>query len=221
VTVIATKFTSEMLRSWIEQGLAPVREFAKIREVAYVDLPTGHWPQFTRPADLGRAILAGVASVLPHAIDVDEHGRKEPPLATSETATILGFLEFQRATFRWKCEGLDASGLQATTASSSMTLGGMLKHLTYVEDLWFSDVCTGDPRHRRGTPSTGTPTAIGTGTLPRQTLPSSFRRCGRTPLLVLDHWSRRRWPAAAWSGRLFGSTTGSASDPAFDGSSST
>ena len=60
VTVISTEFTSEMLRGWIDQGLAPVREFTKIREVEYVDLPTGHWPQFTRPDDLGQAILATV-----------------------------------------------------------------------------------------------------------------------------------------------------------------
>jgi len=57
VTVISTEFTSEMLREWIEQGLAPVREFAKIRDVEYVDLPTGHWPQLTRPEELARAIL--------------------------------------------------------------------------------------------------------------------------------------------------------------------
>ncbi|HZD70218.1 MAG TPA: alpha/beta hydrolase [Actinomycetes bacterium] len=60
VTVICTEFTSEMLRGWIERGLAPVREFARIHDVAYVDLPTGHWPQFSRPEELGRAILASV-----------------------------------------------------------------------------------------------------------------------------------------------------------------
>jgi pimeloyl-ACP methyl ester carboxylesterase len=60
VTVIATEFTSDMLRGWIDQGLAPVREFAKLREVEYVDLPTGHWPQFTRPEALARAILASI-----------------------------------------------------------------------------------------------------------------------------------------------------------------
>ena len=60
VTVIATEFTSEMLRQWIEQGAEPVREFTKIKEVEYVDLPTGHWPQFTRPDDLARVILASV-----------------------------------------------------------------------------------------------------------------------------------------------------------------
>ena len=61
VTVIACEFSSEMLRQWLEQGHPAVRELARIREVGYVDLPTGHWPQFTRPADLGEAILASVA----------------------------------------------------------------------------------------------------------------------------------------------------------------
>jgi pimeloyl-ACP methyl ester carboxylesterase len=61
-TVIATEFTSAMLRDWINQGEAPVREFAKIRDVTYVDLPTGHWPQFTRPEALGQAILDAIAT---------------------------------------------------------------------------------------------------------------------------------------------------------------
>ena len=70
--------------------------------------------------------------------DTDEQGRPEPPLAGDETATLLGFLDFQRATLAWKCAGLDAAGLAAPVAASSMTLGGLLKHLAYVEDLWCS-----------------------------------------------------------------------------------
>ena len=70
--------------------------------------------------------------------NLDEQGRPEPPLAADETATLLGFLEYQRATLAWKCAGLDAAGLRATVAPSSMTLGGLLKHLAYVEDLWCS-----------------------------------------------------------------------------------
>jgi uncharacterized damage-inducible protein DinB len=70
--------------------------------------------------------------------DVDEHGRPEPPLAADEVGTLLGFLEFQRATLAWKCAGLDAAGLRATVAPSPMTLGGMLKHLACVEDGWCS-----------------------------------------------------------------------------------
>lgn len=41
-TVVATEFTSEMLRSWIKAGMAPVQEFPKVRDLEYVDLPTGH-----------------------------------------------------------------------------------------------------------------------------------------------------------------------------------
>src|SRR5438309_11177939 len=69
---------------------------------------------------------------------VDDHGRPEPPIAADETATLLGFLDYQRATLAWKCSGLDAAGLEATVGVSPMTLGGMLKHLAYVEDHWFS-----------------------------------------------------------------------------------
>lgn len=68
----------------------------------------------------------------------DEHGRPEPPLAADETATLLGFLEYQRATLAWKCADLDMAGLSATAGASSITLGGMLKHLAWVEDYWFS-----------------------------------------------------------------------------------
>jgi pimeloyl-ACP methyl ester carboxylesterase len=57
VTVICTEFSSGALRKWIELGLEPVQELTKIRDVEYVDLPTGHWPQFTRPAQLAREIL--------------------------------------------------------------------------------------------------------------------------------------------------------------------
>jgi uncharacterized damage-inducible protein DinB len=70
--------------------------------------------------------------------DLDEHGRPEPPPAGDEVATLLGFLEFQRATLAWKCSGLDQAGLEAKVGASSMTLGGLLKHLAYVEDSWFS-----------------------------------------------------------------------------------
>ncbi len=69
---------------------------------------------------------------------VDEQGRPLPPEAADETTTLLGFLDWQRATLAWKCHGLDAAGLRATLPPSTMTLGGMLKHLALVEDSWFS-----------------------------------------------------------------------------------
>ena len=91
-----------------------------------------------------RSTLSGPVN-LPPVTDLDEHGRPEPP-AADETATLLGFLDYQRATLAWKCDGLDAAGLRATTASSSMTLGGLLKHLAYVENDWFSSALSGRNR---------------------------------------------------------------------------
>jgi uncharacterized damage-inducible protein DinB len=70
--------------------------------------------------------------------DIDDHGRPEPPLTSDEGATLLGFLDYQRATFEWKCAGLGTEALATTIASSTMTLGGMIKHLALVEDYWFS-----------------------------------------------------------------------------------
>jgi uncharacterized damage-inducible protein DinB len=70
--------------------------------------------------------------------ELDEHGRPEPPITGDEIATLLGFLDYQRATLAWKCAGLDPAGLTKTVGVSSMTLGGLLKHLAYVEDNWFS-----------------------------------------------------------------------------------
>ncbi|MEO6653718.1 MAG: DinB family protein [Ilumatobacteraceae bacterium] len=68
----------------------------------------------------------------------DDEMRPEPPLDGDEKATLIGFLEFLRASVRWKCDGLDAAQMNATAAASSMTLGGLLKHLALVEDYWFS-----------------------------------------------------------------------------------
>lgn len=59
-TVIACELPSAMLKEWIEAGHPFVAELAKMRDVEYVDLPTGHWPQFTKPAELGQAILGAV-----------------------------------------------------------------------------------------------------------------------------------------------------------------
>lgn len=59
----------------------------------------------------------------------------EPPLAGSADEQIVGALERLRATFRWKAGGLDDHGLQTTIGTSSLTLGGLLKHLAAVESL--------------------------------------------------------------------------------------
>ena len=61
----------------------------------------------------------------------------EPPFTGDERGAVFGALERLRTTFRWKCAHLDAVGLTARTASSSLTLGGLLKHLAVQEDFCF------------------------------------------------------------------------------------
>ena len=69
--------------------------------------------------------------------------RIDPPLAADEAATLLAFLDYHRDTFRMKCDGLDQSQLATPLPPSSMTLGGMMKHLALVESSWFSEVFEG------------------------------------------------------------------------------
>src|SRR4051794_136042 len=65
-------------------------------------------------------------------------GRVEPPIAGDEQAAVLGELERLRSYIAWKCGGLDAAGMAATLGPSTMTLGGLLKHLAPVEDAHFA-----------------------------------------------------------------------------------
>ena len=62
----------------------------------------------------------------------------EPPLAGTELEHLLGMLDRLRATFRWKAGGLDALGLNTTIGASTLTLGGLLKHLARVEATKFT-----------------------------------------------------------------------------------
>ena len=57
----------------------------------------------------------------------------EPPLAGSEVEHLVGALDRLRTTFRWKADGLDDAALRVRLGASSLTLGGLLKHLAVVE----------------------------------------------------------------------------------------
>lgn len=69
----------------------------------------------------------------------------EPPLAGTEPEHLVGALDRLRTTFRWKADDLDAAGLQARIGASSLTLGGLLKHLALVEDFTFTTKLRGEP----------------------------------------------------------------------------
>src|SRR3712207_153434 len=70
----------------------------------------------------------------------------EPPFAGTEAEHLAGALDRLRTTFRWKADGLDDAGLAATVGASSLTLGGLLKHLAFVEAYTFSDKLRGQSR---------------------------------------------------------------------------
>lgn len=69
----------------------------------------------------------------------------ELPFAGTEVEHLLGALDRLRATFRWKADGLDAAGLQVRVGASTLSLGGLLKHLAVVEDHMFTTKLSGDP----------------------------------------------------------------------------
>lgn len=77
----------------------------------------------------------------------DEQGRPEPPLVAAEADTVLGFLDFQRATLEWKTRGLQEDGLRRRldAHTSQLTLAGLLSHLAWVEDFYFASGATGSP----------------------------------------------------------------------------
>jgi hypothetical protein len=83
----------------------------------------------------------------------------EPPLAGAEVEHLLGALDRQRATFRWKADGLDSDGLNRRIGASVMTIGGLLKHLAVVEDekftVWLAGAPLGEPWASLGGPPDG------------------------------------------------------------------
>jgi uncharacterized protein DUF664 len=69
----------------------------------------------------------------------------EPPAAGTEVEHLVGALERLRTTFRWKADDLDADGLRARVGASTLTIGGLLKHLAFVEDYTFTTKLRGEP----------------------------------------------------------------------------
>lgn len=61
MTVIACSVPSGEVRQHIDGGAPWIAELAAVRELELVDLPAGHWPQFSRPTELGEAIVGALA----------------------------------------------------------------------------------------------------------------------------------------------------------------
>jgi pimeloyl-ACP methyl ester carboxylesterase len=59
-TAICTGFTSDQYKDAIKEGYAWLGGFAELRNVTWIDLPTSHWPMWSRPQELA-AIIGEVA----------------------------------------------------------------------------------------------------------------------------------------------------------------
>ncbi len=81
-----------------------------------------------------------------HDRDDDRRPLPAPPgdTASDDRRMLLEFLEYFRAVFARKVEGVDADGLRQRVGTSDLTLGGLLKHLAFVEDEWFTDTFAGE-----------------------------------------------------------------------------
>jgi pimeloyl-ACP methyl ester carboxylesterase len=63
-TAICTGFTSKEYKDAINEGYTWLGGFKELRRVDWIDLPTSHWPMWSRPRELA-AIIADVAEAHP------------------------------------------------------------------------------------------------------------------------------------------------------------
>jgi hypothetical protein len=65
----------------------------------------------------------------------DDTTINEPSMTAGEVEMLMFALDRSRAQFAWKTGGLDAAALNRRHPPSTLTLGGLLKHLALVEEL--------------------------------------------------------------------------------------
>jgi hypothetical protein len=70
--------------------------------------------------------------------------RVDPPYRDAERPALEAWLEFHRATLLAKCAGLSAEQLgERSVPPSSLSLRGLVRHMTEVERSWFRRVLAG------------------------------------------------------------------------------
>src|SRR3954452_18791945 len=72
--------------------------------------------------------------------------RVDPPMAgTDERQSLRDWLEYQRETLLMKCDGLTPEQLgRRSVEPSTMSLQGLVRHMTEVERNWFQRVFSGE-----------------------------------------------------------------------------
>jgi pimeloyl-ACP methyl ester carboxylesterase len=60
ITVITSELPEATVRDLMAKGHPYVAELAAVKNVEIVELPTGHWPMFTKPAELAALVAAAL-----------------------------------------------------------------------------------------------------------------------------------------------------------------
>jgi pimeloyl-ACP methyl ester carboxylesterase len=55
-TVVCTAYTAAEYQEYAKQGMGFLAGLLEVRNITYVDLPTSHWPMWSRPAELAKII---------------------------------------------------------------------------------------------------------------------------------------------------------------------
>jgi len=78
-------------------------------------------------------------------VDPESDPRHEPPTEGDERVLLTAFLDWQRDTLRLKCAGLDPVELARRAVDpSTLSLLGLVRHLSDVERRWFRRIMAGE-----------------------------------------------------------------------------
>ncbi|MFT6765026.1 MAG: hypothetical protein ACJAXA_003707 [Candidatus Aldehydirespiratoraceae bacterium] len=70
----------------------------------------------------------------------------DPDGQRNERDTLTDFLDFYRQVLLRKGQGLTSKQLAVSIAPADLTIGGLIRHMTLVEDSWFSERLVGQPK---------------------------------------------------------------------------
>lgn len=60
-TLVCCSISSDQIRELVTAGHPMFAEVGRLTQVDFLDLPTGHWPMWSRPADLAQVIVSAVS----------------------------------------------------------------------------------------------------------------------------------------------------------------
>jgi uncharacterized damage-inducible protein DinB/pimeloyl-ACP methyl ester carboxylesterase len=131
-TVICTGFTSEQVRDAVKEGYAWLGGLAELRDVTWVDLPTSHWPMWSRPRELA-GIIGDVAKA---------HGPRRPATSSLLSDAIAHHIW---ATERLidECAALTSEQLKTPAPGMYGSIIDTFRHLVSSDCWYLSFFCDG------------------------------------------------------------------------------